>query len=70
MMIIEVEVGDLEQRIGDDQAQVRYSVVGRSGSRVFRFSLKTGGDGLSVVWPQNHCDDLLVWASKPRAVVW
>jgi hypothetical protein len=37
--------------------------------RVFWFSLKTGGDGLSVVWPQNHCDNLLVWASKPRATV-
>jgi hypothetical protein len=37
---------------------------------VSRFSLKTGGDGLSVVWPQNHCDSFLVWASKPRSMVW
>jgi hypothetical protein len=27
-------------------------------------------DGLSVVWPQNHCDDFsTVWASKPMATV-
>jgi hypothetical protein len=36
----------------------------------FLFSLKTGGDGLSVVWPQNHYDSFLVWASKPRSMVW
>jgi hypothetical protein len=34
MMRTEVGVGDLVQRIGDDQAQVGYSVVGRSGGRV------------------------------------
>jgi hypothetical protein len=32
---------------------------------VSRFSLKTSGDSLWVVWPQNHCDGSLVWASKP-----
>jgi hypothetical protein len=37
---------------------------------VFRFSLKTGGDGLSVVWPQNHYNAFLVWASKHRSTVW
>jgi hypothetical protein len=35
-----------------------------------RFSLKTGGDCLSVVWPQNHYDDFFIWASKPRSTVW
>jgi hypothetical protein len=30
-MRIEAGVGDLVQRIGDDHAQVRYSVAGRSG---------------------------------------
>jgi hypothetical protein len=34
MMRIEVGVTNLVQRIGDDQAQVRYSVVGRSRGRV------------------------------------
>jgi hypothetical protein len=33
-MRIEAGVGDLVQRIRDDQAQVRYSVVGRSGGQV------------------------------------
>jgi hypothetical protein len=33
-MMIEVVVGDMVQRIGDDQAQVGYSVAGRSGGRV------------------------------------
>jgi hypothetical protein len=37
---------------------------------VFRFSLKTDGDGLSVVWHQNHCDSFLVWASKLGLMVW
>jgi hypothetical protein len=31
---IEVGVGDLVWKIGDDQPQVRYSVVGRSGGQV------------------------------------
>jgi hypothetical protein len=29
----------------------------RQGAQVFWFGLKTKGDGLSVVWPQNHRDD-------------
>jgi hypothetical protein len=33
-MRIKVGVGDLVQRIRDDQAQVRYSVARRSGGRV------------------------------------
>jgi hypothetical protein len=33
-MRIEAGVVDLMQRIGDDQAQVRYSVAGRSGGQV------------------------------------
>jgi hypothetical protein len=42
----------------------------RRGARIFRFSLKTGGDNLSVVWPQNNCDNFLVWALKPRSIIW
>jgi hypothetical protein len=34
MTRIEAGVGDLVRRIGDDQAQVGYSVFGRSGGRV------------------------------------
>jgi hypothetical protein len=26
----------------------------------FQFILKNSGDGLSAVWPQNHCDGFLV----------
>jgi hypothetical protein len=37
---------------------------------VSQFSLKTGGDGLIVVWPQNHRGGFLVWASKPKSMVW
>jgi hypothetical protein len=33
-MGIETGVGDLVQRIGNDQTQVGYSVAGRSGGRV------------------------------------
>jgi hypothetical protein len=33
MMWIEAGVGDLVRRIRDDQAQVGYSVAGRSGGR-------------------------------------
>jgi hypothetical protein len=33
-MRIEARVGDLVQRTGDGQAQVRYSVAGRSRGRV------------------------------------
>jgi hypothetical protein len=28
------------------------------------------GYGLSVVWPRNHYDRFLIWASKPRSKVW
>jgi hypothetical protein len=42
----------------------------RRGARVSWLSLKTKVDGLSVVWPQNHCDGFsLVWASKLIATV-
>jgi hypothetical protein len=39
MMRIEAGVRDLVQRIGDDQTQVGYSVVGRSGCRVIPCSM-------------------------------
>jgi hypothetical protein len=42
----------------------------RREAQVFRFSLKIGGYSLSVVWPQNYCDGFLVWATKPRLIVW
>jgi hypothetical protein len=34
------------------------------------FGLKTGGDDLLVVCPQNYYDDFLVWTSKPSSMVW
>jgi hypothetical protein len=37
--------------------------------QVFWFSLNTGGDGLLIVWPQNHCDSFLGWVSKSRSTV-
>jgi hypothetical protein len=33
-------------------------------------SLKTGGDDLSVVFPKNHYNSFMVWASKLRSTVW
>jgi hypothetical protein len=39
VMMIEVGVGDLVRRIGDDQVQVGYSVVGRSGGRVTPYAI-------------------------------
>jgi hypothetical protein len=42
----------------------------RQEAQVSRFSLKTDGHCLLVVWPQNYCDSFLVWASKPRSTVW
>jgi hypothetical protein len=37
----------------------------RRGARVSWLSLKTKINGLSVVWPQNHCDGLsVVWPQK------
>jgi hypothetical protein len=38
-------------------------------STSFWFSLKTGGNSLSVVQPQNHYDGFIVWTSKPRSMV-
>jgi hypothetical protein len=40
-MRIVVGVRDLVQRIRDDQAQVRYSVVGQSGGRVMSCAVCT-----------------------------
>jgi hypothetical protein len=42
----------------------------RQEARVLQFSLKTGGDGLLVIWPQNHYNSFLVWDSKPMSMVW
>jgi hypothetical protein len=38
---------------------------------LFGLGLKTDGDDLLVVWPQNHSDGFSsVWASKPMATVY
>jgi hypothetical protein len=42
----------------------------RREARVSWFSLKTGGDGLPVIWPQNQCEGFLIWVSKSRSTVW
>jgi hypothetical protein len=73
-------VGDLVQRTGDGQAQVRYSVAGRSGGRVMPFAVCTvHEETMSVgflVEPQNQGQrfpglglktssfGLIIWASK------
>jgi hypothetical protein len=51
-------VGDLVQRIGDGQAQVEYSVAGRSRGRVTLCVVctvheETMSSGF-LVWPQNQ----------------
>jgi hypothetical protein len=60
-------VGDLVQRTGDGQAQVGYSVAGRSGGQVMPCAvctvhLKTRGMTF-LVEPQNQVDDSLsvIW---------
>jgi hypothetical protein len=79
-MRIVVRVEDLVQRTGDGQAQVRYSVVGRSGGRVTPFAVCTvHEETMSVgflVEPQNQGQrfpglglktssfGLIIWVSK------
>jgi hypothetical protein len=58
-MRIVAGVGDLVQRIRDDQAQVRYSVAGQSGGRVtpcaiYTVHIETRRAGF-LVEPQNQC---------------
>jgi hypothetical protein len=56
-----------DREVGWRHARFTLYTWRRREARVFRFSLKTSGDGLSVVWPQNHYYDLVIWASKsPR----
>jgi hypothetical protein len=79
-------IGDLMQRTKDGQAQVGYSVIGRSGGQVtpcviYTMHKETSSTGF-LVEPQNQCrqvswlslkskvDGFLVWASKPTAPVW
>jgi hypothetical protein len=40
MTWIEAGVGDLVQRIGDDQTQIRYSVARRSGGWVMPYAIR------------------------------
>jgi hypothetical protein len=50
-------VGDLVQRTGDEQAQVGYSVAGRSGGRVMLCAVctvhKETRSADFLIWPQN-----------------
>jgi hypothetical protein len=48
---------------------IRIVHVEETRSAGFWFSLKTDVDGLLVVWPQNHCDRFLSWASKTKSTV-
>jgi hypothetical protein len=58
VMRIVAGVGDLVQRTGDDQAQVRYSVAGRSRGWVILFVICTVHKEIRsagfLVWPQNQ----------------
>jgi hypothetical protein len=58
-MRIEAGVGDLVQRIRDDQAQVGYSVAGQSGGRVmpsaiYIIHMEETRSTCFLVWPQNQ----------------
>jgi hypothetical protein len=68
-MRIVVGVGDLVQRTGNDQAQVEYSVAGRSRDRVTLCTVCTLHEETStgfLVWPQNQGQWFVnVLASKP-----
>jgi hypothetical protein len=67
--MIEAGVGDLVWRIRDDQAQVRYSVVGRSRHQVTPCAIcvvhrkKTRSTGF-LVWASTGVDSFMIWASK------
>jgi hypothetical protein len=80
VMRIVAVVGDLVPRTGDGQAQLRYSVAGRSGSQVMScvvciVHMETRSMGF-LVEPQNQgrrfpglglkisSSDLVIWASK------
>jgi hypothetical protein len=58
MTRIEAGVGDLVRRIGDDQAQVRYSVAKRSGGRMMPCAIRI------VHVEETRSAGFPVWASK------
>jgi hypothetical protein len=63
-------VGDLVQRIRDDQAQVRYSVAGQSGGRVtpcviYTVHIETRRAGF-LVEPQNQCWQVFLFGPQNR----
>jgi hypothetical protein len=59
-----------DREVGWRHARFTLYMWRRQEARVFWFILKTGGDGLSVVWSENKCNGFLVWASKPMSTVW
>jgi hypothetical protein len=61
---IEAEVGDLVQRIVDDQAQVRYSMTRRSRGRVMSCAMRI------VHVEETRSVGFPVWVSKPMSMVW
>jgi hypothetical protein len=85
-MRIMIGVGDLVQRTGDDQAQVRYTVVGRSVDwvtpcavctvhkevRSAGFLVEPQNQGRRVSWLslKTKVNGFLVLASKPVASIW
>jgi hypothetical protein len=84
-MRIMAGVGDLVQMTEDGQAQVRYSVAGRSGGWVMPCVVCTMHvemrSAFFLVEPQNQgqfswlslktkVDGFPIWASKPATLVW
>jgi hypothetical protein len=52
------------RRIEDDLAQVGYSMVGRSGVRVMPCAIHV------VHMKKTRITGFLIWASKPKSMVW
>jgi hypothetical protein len=63
-MMIEAGVGDLVRRIKDDQAQVRYSMVGRLRGQVTPYVIRI------VHVEEMRNVDFSVCASKQVVMVW
>jgi hypothetical protein len=66
-MRIEARVGDLVQKTGDGQAQVGYSVAGRSrgqGAQVSWFSLKTMVNEFPSLGLKTDNCGLVIWPTK------
>jgi hypothetical protein len=57
---------DPKTKVDSLSSKPLWRFLGSSITQFLGLGLKTKVNSLSVVWTQNHYDDFLVWASKPR----